>query len=133
MNVSQQVQVGPGNSFFRSRPTPTAFDVPHLEDYLKELQASWSDTNACSRLCSIAFRPLSLPLFHLLCPQMKLFEGMLGVLNPRSRHSTCCSHGNLGKHLMLALSASLQEANVAADSITFCGASLETWSYVWTA
>ena len=35
--------------------------------------------------------------------------------------------GNSLSHLMLALSASLQEGNVAADAVTFCDASLEAF------
>lgn len=48
--LPQQTEAAPASAFFRRRSPPTAFDNPHTEDDLKELQACWRNSKACSRL-----------------------------------------------------------------------------------
>ncbi|CAJ1084184.1 LOW QUALITY PROTEIN: uncharacterized protein LOC114481864 [Xyrichtys novacula] len=56
LNVAapQQARSAPASAFFRHRPPPTSFTVPHSEDFLRELQASWIDSKAGTSLSADA-------------------------------------------------------------------------------
>lgn len=54
MAVPEQAEATPASAFFRRRPLPTAFSVPHSGDFIRELQSSWADTRAGARLSADA-------------------------------------------------------------------------------
>lgn len=155
MDLPQQAEAAPASAFFRRRPAPTTFAIPHSEDYLKELQACWRDTKARSRLsadgrtlaamhnaagigldCMPAVEPAIASLIvspdealrrDVRCPrpQCRITDDLL--TRAYDAGARAGRIGNSLSHLMLALSASLQEGNVNADSVTFCDASLEAF------
>lgn len=155
MEVPQLAEAAPASAFFRRRPAPAAFAIPHSEDYLKELQACWRDTKACSRLSadgrtlaamhdaagvgldrmpavepaitSLVVSPDEALRRDARCPrpQCRITDDLL--TRAYDAGARAGRMGNSLSHLMLALSASLQEGNVTADSTTFCDASLEAF------
>ncbi len=50
LDAPQWAELAPASALFRHRPAPSAFAVPHLEDYLSVLHTAWRDSRACSRL-----------------------------------------------------------------------------------
>ena len=166
LNVSlpHQAVPAPASAFYRRRPPPTAFTVPHSEDFLRELQASWTDTKAGAHLSVDAralaamFDAAAVGLDHM--PAVEPGIASLIVAPDESlRQDTKCPSsqcrltddflvraydsgaragrvGNSLSHLMLALSASLQEGNggeegnAAGDKVNFCDAALEAFGHM---
>ena len=155
LDIPQQAESAPASAFFRRRPASTAFAVPHAEDYLKELQACWGDSKALSRLsadgrmlaamhdaagvgldhmppiepviASLVVSPDEALRREARCPrpQCRLTDDLL--VRGYDAGARAGRIGNSLSHLLLALSASLQEGKETEDSIPFCDASLEAF------
>ncbi len=155
LEVPPQAEAAPASTFFRRRPAPTGFAVPHSEDYLKELQACWRDTKACSRLsadgrtlaamhdaagagldgmppvepaiASLIVAPDEALRREARCPrpQCRITDDLL--TRAYDAGARAGRIGNSLSHLLLALSTSLQGGGETADSATFCDASLEAF------
>ncbi|XP_074544637.1 uncharacterized protein LOC141804210 [Halichoeres trimaculatus] len=156
--VPQQAEAAPASAFFRRRPASTAFAIPHSVDYLKELQTCWRDSKACSRLsadgrtlaamhdaavagldCMPAVEPAISSLIvapdealrrDARCPraQCRITDDL--ITRAYDVGARAARMGNSLSHLMLALSASLQDSSVTADAHTFCDASLEAFGLI---
>ncbi|CAJ1069923.1 LOW QUALITY PROTEIN: uncharacterized protein LOC114481864 [Xyrichtys novacula] len=132
LNVAapQQARSAPASTFFRRRPPPTSFTVPHSEDFLRELQASWIDSKAGSNesLRQDARCPR---------PQSRQTDDLL--VRAYDSGARAGRIGNSLSHLMLALSASLHVDDAgpggkadgeAGDSSNFCDAALEAFGHM---
>ena len=165
LTVPQQAEAAPASAFFRRRPPVKAFTVPRAEDFVRELQTCWRDTKACSHLSAdgralAAMQdPASVGLDSMpgvepcvaslvvssvdalkrdtRCPrpQCRLTDDLL--IRAYDTGARAGRIGNSLSHLMLALSASLQEGSTNednttedstnTDAVTFCDASLEAF------
>ncbi|KAK0149825.1 hypothetical protein N1851_009418 [Merluccius polli] len=151
-----QVQPAPASAFFRRGPAPATFTVPPSEEYLRELHACWRDTRALSHTTSdgrtlaamqdaakfgLARMPAVEPAIAALVvspeealrpdarcprPQCRVTDDLLA-----KAYDAAARMGRIGNslsHLMLALSASLQEATVDASVHSFGDASLQAFA-----
>ena len=151
-----QVQPAPASAFFRRGPAPATFTVPPSEEYLRELHACWRDTRALSHATSdgrtlaamqdaakfgLARMPAVEPAIaapvvspeealrpDARCPrpQCRVTDDLL-----TKAYDAAARMGRIGNslsHLMLALSASLQEATVDASVHSFGDASLQAFA-----
>ena len=155
LEVPQPAGSAPASAFFRRKPAYVAFAVPHSVDYLRELQSAWRDTGACSRLsadgralaamhdaarvglermpdvepdiASLILSPDEALRRGARCPrpQCRLTDDLL--IRAYDAGARAGRIGNSLSHLVLALSASLQEGSASADSVAFCDASLEAF------
>ncbi|KAK0134652.1 Neuronal acetylcholine receptor subunit alpha-10 [Merluccius polli] len=151
-----QVQPAPASAFFRRGPAPATFTVPPSEEYLRELHACWRDTRALSHATSdgrtLAAMQDAAKFGLARMPAVELAIAALVVspeeaLRPDARcprpqcrvtddllakaYDAAARMGRIGNslsHLMLALSASLQEATVDASVHSFGDASLQAFA-----
>ncbi|CAL8268003.1 unnamed protein product [Boreogadus saida] len=97
-----QAQPAPASAFFRRGSAPASFTVPPSEEYLRELHACWRD------------------------PTCRVTDDLLS-----KAYDAAARMGRIGNsmsHLMLALSASLQEVAVGALAHDFSDASLQAFA-----
>lgn len=151
-----QAQPAPASAFFRRGPAPATFTVPPSEEYLRELHACWRDTRALSHATSdgrtlaamqdaakfgLAHMPAVEPAIAALIvspdealrtdarcprPQCRATDDLLS-----KAYDAAARMGRIGNslsHLMLALSASLQEATLDASVHSFSDASLQAFA-----
>ncbi|CAJ1070687.1 LOW QUALITY PROTEIN: uncharacterized protein LOC114481864 [Xyrichtys novacula] len=163
LDVLQVENSAPASAFLRRRPPPTAFAVPHSPDFLRELQASWMDTRAGSRMSADAqtlaavHNAAAVGLDHMPAVEPAIASLIVSPDEALRRETRCPQPqcritddllvraydsgaragriGNSLSHLMLALSASLQEGdvgtgNVNGDTITMCDAALEAFGHM---
>ena len=151
-----QAQSAPASAFFRRGPAPANFTVPPSEDYLKELHACWRDSRALSHATSDGRALAAMqdaPKFGL--GRMPAIEPTIAALivspdealrpdarcpRPQCRvtddllsraYDAAARMGRIGNsmsHLLLALSASLQEATVDPSVHNFSDASLQAFA-----
>ncbi|XP_037604355.1 uncharacterized protein LOC119475586 [Sebastes umbrosus] len=152
----RQPESTPASAFFRRAPASTTFTVPPSKEYLRELQACWRDTRAFSRLPSdgrtlaamqdaakfgLDHMPAIEPAIASLIvspdealrpearcprPQCRVTDDLLS-----KAYDTAARMGRMGNslsHLMLALSASLQEAAPDVSSTSLSDASLQAFA-----
>lgn len=156
LQVPEPAQSASGTAFFRRSSAPTSFVVPPSADYLQELHACWRDTGACSRLTSdgrvlaamhdaaavgLDRMPSIEPTIASLIvspdeamratarcprPQCRVTDDLLSrAYNAGARAGRI---GNSLSHLMLALSASLQESGADDSTASFSDASLQAFA-----
>ena len=151
-----QAQLAQASAFFRRGPAPTSFTVPPSEEYLGELHACWRDSRALSHAlsdCRTLAAMQDAPKFGL--DRMPAVEPTIAALivspdealrpdarcpRPQCRvtddllskaYDAAARMGRIGNsmsHLMLALSASLQEVAVGAPAHDFSDASLQAFA-----
>ncbi|XP_068583377.1 LOW QUALITY PROTEIN: uncharacterized protein [Cebidichthys violaceus] len=153
---TQQPEPPSASAFFRGVPAPSTFSVPPSEEYLRELHACWRDTGTLSRLTSdgrtlaamqdaakfgLARMPAVEPTIAALIvspeetlrpdarcprPQCRVTDDLLS-----RAYDTAARMGRIGNslsHLMLALSASLQQATLDASATSLSDASLQAFA-----
>ena len=153
--IPEQEGSAPTSKLFKRRPLPTAFAVPHAEDYLRELQSCWTDSKARSRLtsdgrtlaamhdseavgldCMPAVEPVVSSLVvspdeslnrDTRCPrpQCRLTDDLL--VRGYNAGARAGRIGNSLSHLLLALSSSLPEGGDNTEATALCDASLEAF------
>ena len=151
-----QAQPAPASAFFRRGLAPASFTVPPSEEYLRELHACWRDPRAHSHATSDGRSLAAMqdaPKFGL--DRMPAVEPTIAALivspdealrpdarcpRPQCRvtddllskaYDAAARMGRIGNsmsHLMLALSASLQEVAVGAPAHDFSDASLQAFA-----
>ncbi|XP_047454133.1 uncharacterized protein LOC125016013 [Mugil cephalus] len=151
-----QAQSAPASAFFRRGPSHTNFTVPPSEEYLRELHACWRDSRTLSHATSDGRTLAAMqdaPRFGL--GRMPAIEPPIAALivspdealrpdarcpRPQCRvtddllckaYDAAARMGRIGNsmsHLLLALSASLQETTVDAPVHNFSDASLQAFA-----
>ncbi|CAJ1069780.1 LOW QUALITY PROTEIN: uncharacterized protein LOC114481864 [Xyrichtys novacula] len=144
LDVPKVENSAPASAFFRRRPPPTAFAVPHSPDFLRELQASWMYTRAGSRMSADArtlaamHNAAAVGLDHMPAVEPAIASLIVSPDEALRRETRCprpqcritddllvraydsgARAGRIGNslsHLMLALSASLQEGDVGTGN-----------------
>ncbi|XP_041817854.1 uncharacterized protein LOC121624267 [Chelmon rostratus] len=151
-----QAQSAPASAFFRRSTAPAAFSVPPSEEYLKELHACWRDSKALSHATSdgrtlaamqdaaksgLGRMPAVEPTVASLIvspdealrpnarcpsPQCRITDDLLS-----KAYDAAARMGRIGNsmsHLMLALSACLQEITQDTSAHNFSDASLQAFA-----
>ncbi|XP_062279213.1 uncharacterized protein LOC133984014 [Scomber scombrus] len=148
-----QAQLAPASVFFRRGPAPATFTVPPSDEYLRELHACLRDTRALShatfdgRTLAAMQDAAKFGLAHM--PAVEPTKAAVIVspdeaLRPDARcprpqcrvtddllckaYDAAARIGNSPSHLMLALSASLQEATLDASVHSFGETSLQAFA-----
>jgi len=151
-----QADVAQASAFFRRSPTPVPLTVPPSEEYLRELHACWRDTKALSRFSSDGLTlaamqdPAKVGLGRMPPIEPAIASLILApdeALRPDARcplpqcrvtdellckaYDAAARMGRIGNslsHLMLAASASLQQAPAEPSLLGLSDASLQAFA-----